>query len=1017
MGIQVIVTMLAACLVPLSGESESVYIRPSNNPTTMECTGHPCQSLTEYIQQHKPKSDSTDVVTMILLVGDHRVGKFINTINFGSPAGAQTVHIKGEGEPENVTVHGLETGITDIATIIIENITVYTSSILGSISHSTLTNVSIFNRKFIKSSIVLTSTYLNVKDSEFLKSTSTAISLYSSFVTFMGQVTFTKNEGLRGGALALTGTTMRLAKNVDIHFNQNHAKEVGGAIFVSNSGLVLDTHGYVSECFYQLLDYDSESKYILRFINNSAKRGGDHIYGASLKSACSVDVNNDADNDTYSYQIIKQQKYIVFEPGYPSTLSAVSSDATAACICVDGQPQCYDYTASFQVYPGVLFSIPIVLVGGDYGATVGTAYAAFIADGYQSAFLGSSDQTYQVITTNLECTLLSFSVYSNKSREMMFITTNVKTLRSVDEYLSEYYQLNDTNSESHDDFDYYIDTMSRNFPLFINLTLLPCPPGFVLLGYPPGCDCHPALKANTIDCELKNEVGYHIWNANIWVEAVDDGQQSRVSFSTHCPFDYCKHGRKYIDLKNNQDGQCAFNHAGRLCGRCKENYSLAIGSSHCIHCPNNNNLALLIFFAAAGILLVFIIAALNLTVTQGTINGLVFYANILWAYQNLLFPPGFDTEFIVHKTFIAWLNLDFGIETSFISGMNAYMKTWLQFIFPFYTAGIFYIGIRYSTKLSKLFGSRSVPTLATLLFLSYSKLLRTIIACLQLVTYFSYSDSNKDASKTIVWALDGSLLYGHYPHIFLLLAAIVCFILLWVPYTLLLLSMQWLRRVDHHGPLKLIAKYKPVYDAYFAPLNDKHHYWFGMLLLVQGILLLVLSLTASTIPALSVLLLLTVSTLLLCYINAVRTYKRMSVILLESSFLVNFIALIVGNLYYKDDEKQRKVLLSVSITAAFVKFCGIVIWNLTPNRVKKIQLKCVCICSKVMKAFCSKSTSLISFCYSVIRKRFPPSNDHVESDKLQIIVIDESPDDNYEAGQYINYHDSESYSAENSSSM
>ena len=87
---------------------------------------------------------------------------------------------------------------------------------------------------------------------------------------------------------------------------------------------------------------------------------------------------------------------------------------------------------------------------------------------------------------------------------------------------------------------------------------------------------------------------------------------------------------KPYDLQDDPDSQCAFHRAGRLCGGCKKNYSLAIASSHCIHCPNNNNLSLLIFFAAAGILLVLFISALNLTVTQGLINGFIFYANIVW---------------------------------------------------------------------------------------------------------------------------------------------------------------------------------------------------------------------------------------------------------------------------------------------------------------------------------------------------------------------------------------------------
>ena len=106
--------------------------------------------------------------------------------------------------------------------------------------------------------------------------------------------------------------------------------------------------------------------------------------------------------------------------------------------------------------------------------------------------------------------------------------------------------------------------------------------------------------------------------------------------------------------------------------------------------------------------------------------------------------------------------------------------------------------------------------------LSYSKLLCTIIACLQLAIHYIYHDSDFDGSINAVWAIDGNYSYGRYPQIFLLLAAIACFILLWILYTLLF-TMQWLRSVDHLGPLKFIARNKPLYNAYFAPLTDKHH--------------------------------------------------------------------------------------------------------------------------------------------------------------------------------------------------
>ena len=927
---EILSLMLINLLIVISTTSCRVYYVKPTIPSWYKCPTEGenyqlCKTLKGYIQ-HQKKFNSTDeeeVAIMAFLKGYHIVTRgTYNIKNFGSPVNSNTLYIQGSGHPMDTVIKGLETTII-ANTIIIENITTIATRLYASIVHDFEVEVDIiFSRcNFVNTIMIVANVNLFVKNSNILNSTSTALSLYSSTVTFVGYIRFVRNKGYLGGALMLVGTTMKLANNSKLYFRDNHATETGGAIHVVNPATVIEAHRYVSSCFYQFLDYGENSAYALQFINNTAKKGGDHIFGASLKSYC---IASSLCTCLHSYDALGE--FILLDPGYESALSAVSADATRVCICVNAsKPECDEIIVSIDAYPGGKFTIPAVLVGGDYGTTIGTVYAFFMIA--ESASLGSVDQAHQVITINSECSLLNYSVFSNRSNETLLLAA-VESLYSDFDY---YYDYQTAEYEYTAEYgNEFIHTCLRNTPVFINVILLPCPPGFVLLGDPPGCNCHPILAAYGVECILNHLNGYHKWNTtSMWIQAIygHTGIHSKVSFSGHCSFDYCKPSGKHIDLTRNPNGQCTSHREGILCGRCSESYSLAIGSSHCIHCPNNSNLALLIFFAAAGVLLVLVIATLNLTVTQGAINSLVFYANIIWAYQNILFPPGFITA---QKTFIAWLNLDFGIELCFIRGMDAHLKMWLQFIFPFYIAGLFLIGLRYSSKLSKLFGSRSVPTLATLLYLSYSKLLRTIIACIQLAVYYTYSDSRKQ-STNVVWALDGNLSYGHYPHIFLLLAAIACFLFLWLPYTVLLFSMQWLRRIDHYRPLKFLSKYKPIYDAYFAPLNDKHQYWFGTLLLAQGSLLLVSSLTSYTIPDFNLLFLLAVSISLLCYMNTQRTYKQKLVSLLESSFLANFIVLTVGTLYFGDNEKGRMILLSISITVAFFEFCVIVMWNLIPK--------------------------------------------------------------------------------------
>ena len=922
------------------------YVRPISLPD-VDCPGDPydieCYNLNDYGTDDL-EAPNNNLVTMIFIEGYHSADS--NYYNFGSPENSHTLEIKGDKQSNDTTVvliDKLQTAITvknmSLEVLTVSNLYLYIDE---SVVNSQTTNISISNCTFIESAMILTNVYLTIKDSSFSGSTSTAIMLFSSTLTIVGHVKFHNNKGYQGGALMLVGTVMNIAREADLLFQENYAENKGGAIFVVHPQLMINAHNYISSCFYQLLDYETSSTYSINFINNSAAKGGDHFYGASINTyscACAIV------RDYYDYIDINViHSFVVFDkvfsfiPWYKSSLSAISADATRVCVCDDnGKPQCSTVVIHHQAYPGEQFSLHAVVVGGDYGTTTGNVYTSFLHQNPTSVF-GSSLQQHQIITTNSECSVLNFSVYSNESSEILFLTTH-ETLSLAGDYYNKYIHCKKV-SDNCDDTD-IIYRKLRTTPLFIDINLLPCPPEFSLSGYPPKCQCRPLLTTNGVNCRIYHLNGCYNWSStNIWMQAVDDDKNETILlFSTRCPFSYCNPSKKCINLYSSGD-QCAFNRAGILCGGCAKNYSLAIGSSHCIYCPNNNNLALLIFFAAAGVLLVLIIAALNLTVTQGMINSLVFYANIVWAYQNILFPSDFGRELIVHKTFIAWLNLDFGIETCFFSGMNAYTKTWLQLLFPFYTAGIFFLALRFSLKLSTLLGSRSVPTLATLLFLSYSKLLRTIITCFQLVTYYNYNASIINGSINIVWAIDGNYSFGRYPHIFLLLAAIACFVLLWIPYTLLLLSMQWLRSVDHYEPLKFIARYKPIYDAYFAPLKEKHHYWFGVLLVVQGLLLLVSSLTLLILPEISILLLLVASIFLHCYVNSIQPYKKMSVALLESSFMINFIILAVGYLYFRDNNKGRAILLSLSITAALIEFGGIVIWNLIPKKlIEKLKIK------------------------------------------------------------------------------
>ena len=177
------------------------------------------------------------------------------------------------------------------------------------------------------------------------------------------------------------------------------------------------------------------------------------------------------------------------------------------------------------------------------------------------------------------------------------------------------------------------------------------------------------------------------------------------------------------------DQQCNDNHAGILCGACSNNFSYVLGTSKCKQCTKPWIASIIPLVAVAGIALVVGLMFLNLTVTVGTINGLIFYANIVRANNSLFFLQSISKSIL--SMFIAWLNLDLGIEMMcFYNGLDAYSKTWFQFLFPLYIWFILSAIIvvsHYSSHISRLVGNNAVQVLATLFLLSHAKLLRIII--------------------------------------------------------------------------------------------------------------------------------------------------------------------------------------------------------------------------------------------------------------------------------------------------
>ena len=324
-------------------------------------------------------------------------------------------------------------------------------------------------------------------------------------------------------------------------------------------------------------------------------------------------------------------------------------------------------------YPGEAFNISTVVVGENFGTVTGAVYSKFLPLGKDRPAPRLEElQHFQRIMRLEGCTNLQYTVLSKNEKEILVLTAkDITTL-----YYGSKDEVDSLGSEYK--IDGYPSRALLKYPVYVNITLLACPLGFMLHKSQHRCVCHLQLDKHNITCNISDQTVHR--SRFMWINASFVGNKTNgVILHKYCPFHYCKHEEMNINLEN-PDDQCAFNHVGILCGGCQRGLSLMLGSSKCSYC-SNMHLILLVPFATAGFALVFFLKCLNLTVSQGTINGLILYANIVKANEAVFFPPG-DANLLT--VFISWLNLDLGIETCFFNGLNGYWKTWLQFVFPIY---------------------------------------------------------------------------------------------------------------------------------------------------------------------------------------------------------------------------------------------------------------------------------------------------------------------------------------------
>ena len=241
------------------------------------------------------------------------------------------------------------------------------------------------------------------------------------------------------------------------------------------------------------------------------------------------------------------------------------------------------------------------------------------------------------------------------------------------------------------------------------------------------------------------------------------------------------------------------------------------------------------------------------------------------------------------------------------------------------TFGHWYTGLivfvsNFSRRFANLLGNNPVSVLATLILLSYTKILHTLVTAVNF-TYLEYPTYNRT-----VWLYDANIDYLVDRHIPLFIVALLVFFILFLPYTLLLLFFPWLQAISD---LRLFSwvnntRLKSFMDAYHAPYKPKHRYWPGLLLLLRCVLLFVFAFNPQPdfyINPLAILIGTGILTVWAWVSGGV--YRSWCLDALEGSFTLNLIIL-SGAIYYVHLTKGNLCAVwYTSVSIALVTFVGI----------------------------------------------------------------------------------------------
>ena len=265
--------------------------------------------------------------------------------------------------------------------------------------------------------ITIYSSTLTITNCTFTSNKISSIKAFSTNVTMSDKVIVYNNTAFSGTGLIFAKNSFLITTNYSsIHFQNNHAINYGGVFYItteesyersvslqdlihSNEGGSLITSR--TECFVHVEGSRSHARFT--FINNTAGRGGDVLYGGLVALGYDEDWNC-----LLSFKNISDMSE-------QSSLSLISFSPSRVCLCSEtGEPDCLTVAdpATHNIYPGQTITISAVVIGQDFARTTGSVFAQFLQAPYTTDSVDLEPRQYSIAVEHSQCSKLEYTILS-----------------------------------------------------------------------------------------------------------------------------------------------------------------------------------------------------------------------------------------------------------------------------------------------------------------------------------------------------------------------------------------------------------------------------------------------------------------------------------------------------------------------------------------------------------------------------------------------------------------------------